>query len=225
MVAQVEAERHVATCPDCRVHLQSLRSGQQVLQQARTQSPSNVAEEASVWGGVSRQIRVLDRDGDHHRHAGSPAVQFEPDGGGDVGRFEHPAGTAGPQSHRVQPGEQPAVACAPAHVGSAVESTRERIELDSPPGRSSPAVQYWTLPQSLVADDAATAVVAWRSPSLQVPGFDLRAWGLFVFGAGWGWGWCDGWEFAGRRFPPRGGSGRATCRRGRLAEGGAKDGG
>ena len=60
VVAQVEAERHVATCPDCRVHLQSLRSGQQVLQQARTQSPSNVAEEASVWGGVSRQIRVLD---------------------------------------------------------------------------------------------------------------------------------------------------------------------
>ena len=58
--AQVEAERHVATCPDCRAHLQSLRSGQRVLEQARTQSPAAVAEESSVWGGVSRQIRVLD---------------------------------------------------------------------------------------------------------------------------------------------------------------------
>lgn len=60
LVAQVEAERHVATCPDCRSHLQSLRSGQRVLLQARTQAPVSVAEESSVWGGVSRQIRVLD---------------------------------------------------------------------------------------------------------------------------------------------------------------------
>lgn len=59
-VARVEAERHVATCPDCRAHLQSLRSGQRVLLQARKQTPAAVTEEASVWGGVSRQIRVLD---------------------------------------------------------------------------------------------------------------------------------------------------------------------
>ena len=43
-----------------RSHLQSLRSGQRVLLQARKQTPAAVTEEASVWGGVSRQIRVLD---------------------------------------------------------------------------------------------------------------------------------------------------------------------
>jgi anti-sigma factor RsiW len=75
VVAQLEAERHVATCPQCREHLQSLRSGQRVLQQARTQQPSPVAEESSVWSGVSRQMRALDeRSGRSNWRGWLPAV-------------------------------------------------------------------------------------------------------------------------------------------------------
>jgi len=75
VVAQLEAERHVATCPQCREHLQSMRSGQRVLQQARTQQPAPVAEEASVWAGVSRQMRVLDeRAGRSNWRGWLPAV-------------------------------------------------------------------------------------------------------------------------------------------------------
>lgn len=58
--AQVAAQRHLAVCPECRGHWQRLQAGQRVLEQVR--SAPMERDEASVWIGVRRQLRVLEDD-------------------------------------------------------------------------------------------------------------------------------------------------------------------
>lgn len=58
--ARVEAERHLATCPECRELWLSLSNSQQVLEQVRNSEPVETKPEPSIWGDVQRRIRVLD---------------------------------------------------------------------------------------------------------------------------------------------------------------------
>ncbi|MFN0052922.1 MAG: hypothetical protein ACKV0T_12090 [Planctomycetales bacterium] len=60
--AQIGAQRHLATCPQCRAHWHGLQVGQQALEQVRLSpagdaSDARSSEERSVWPGVARQLR------------------------------------------------------------------------------------------------------------------------------------------------------------------------
>ncbi|RPI89358.1 MAG: zf-HC2 domain-containing protein [Planctomycetaceae bacterium] len=63
--SRVLVERHLATCPECRAHWQSLKAGQAVLEQARAAGclaleSAAPAESATVWPDLQRQIRVTE---------------------------------------------------------------------------------------------------------------------------------------------------------------------
>jgi hypothetical protein len=58
--ARLEVERHLATCPDCRVEWMELQAGQRALERAR-ETPAEVEiETPSIWCEVQPRIRVVE---------------------------------------------------------------------------------------------------------------------------------------------------------------------
>jgi len=57
---RVGAERHMASCPNCRESWARLNSGRQALEQMRTAESAPLT--ASIWPALERQILVIDQE-------------------------------------------------------------------------------------------------------------------------------------------------------------------